>query len=307
MYFRFLILFLISFLFIGCNLREDDSLPAGVSPFDLVDQAIYINSQGKYPTSSDSLWIKVELIESNDFSFIDNFYNFTNTSHSYLIQLVNKQNEMVESTDFTPIIAIPSDDFTYLGLKYQGAYSRFYPYPKSDIINGFGAYLENDFCYFILSDSGFYQTVYENEAMSSVSLVIEPSDTDDINLSLYQAQFILPRDLLPLGVSQITLEKISSSFLAEYDLKLSDFPVSFNMVLNNPGQDLYPILYIPVGPDLDSANLVVKQILPNGSQLIFHYDEELNNPDQYTIFGNCIILLVNNQGRFIIEKNVGEN
>lgn len=307
MYFRFLLLSLISFLFIGCNLREDESLPAGLSPFDLIDQAIYITSEGIYPTENDSLLIRVQLKESNDFSFIADFYNFTNTSYSYLIELINKENDLVTTSDFTPIIAIPTDDFTYLGLKYQGAYSRFYPYPKSDSINGFGAYLENDFCYFILSDSGFYQTLYENEATSSVTLVIDPADTDDINLSLYQAQFILPRNLLPLGVSQITLERKTSSFLAEYDLKLSDFPVSFNMVLNNPGQDLYPILYIPVEADLDSANLLVKQILPNGSQLIFHYDEELNNPDQYTIFGNCIILLVNNQGRFIIEKNVGEN
>ncbi len=307
MYFKFLILCLISLLFLSCNLREDDNLPAGVSPFDLIDQAIYINSQGKYPTSNDSLWINVELKESDNFSFIEDFYGFTSSSHSYLIQLVNKQNELVESSDFAPIIAFPSDDFTYLGLKYQGAYSRFYPYPKSNIINGYGAYLENDFCYFILSDSGYYQTVYEDQALTSVSLQIDPSDTNDINLSLYQAQFILPRNLLPLGVFQITLEQIATPFLAEYDLKLSNFPVSFNMVLNNPGQDLYPILYIPVGPDIDSDSFQVKQILPNGSQLIFHYDEELSSPDQYTIIGNCIILLVNNQGRFIIEKNIGEN
>ncbi len=307
MFFKYFVMTLVLFSLYGCNLREDDTLPSGVSPFDLIDDAIYITGEGLYATRQDNVNILVSIEESDAFEFVDASYNFTPVSQSYYIRFVDYNQEIIEVDELSTIIAIPSEHFTYLGLKYSGDYERFYPYPNSSTINAFGAFYENGYCYFILSDSAYYQTVSETEQHSEVSIEINPTQDSDINVSLYQAQFILPRNLLPLGVSQITLEKIEAPFLAEYNLRLSNFPVSFNMILNNPGQELYPILYIPVGPDLDSANLVVKQILPNGSQLIFHYDEELNNPDQYTIFGNCIILLVNNQGRFIIEKNVGEN
>ncbi len=304
MFSKFITILIIIFVLAGCNLREDKSLPSGLSPFELIDEAIYINSEGLYPTSHTHLWLKVELEVAHDFDFVDEQYDFTPSSLSYNIQVVDEDGETAFFLDFNPIVAFPSEGFTYLGLKYKGDFHRYYPYPQSNTLNGFAAYIDNNYCHFIFNDPGIYQTVYERQTHSAITLEVNPQSSDDINLSLYQAQFILPRALLPLGVNRITLEKIDSPFLAEYDLKLSNFPVNFNIIQNNPGHERYPLIYLPLNPDTDFSQITVKQILRNHSELIFNYNELTESYDQYTIYGNCVILLVNNQGRFIIENKL---
>ena len=301
MYFKIMVLTLILFSLFGCNLREDDNLPSGVSPFNLLDEAIYIVGEGLYSTSKDNVKILVSQEESNGFDFVSNSYDFVQSSLNYNIRFVDDNEEIIEVEDLLPLLAIPSEPFSYLGLKYQGDYERFYPYPNTDSINSYGAYYENDFCYFFLSNNGNYQTYTESQSHSTITLEIDPSQYDDVNLSLYQAQFILPRDLLPLGVTRVSLEKMQSPQLAEYDLTLLALPVMFNLVQNNPDAERYPILYLPLPPGTDMTEVAVRQVLPNHDVVIFHYSETLETHDQFTFYGNSIIILVNNQGKFIVN------
>lgn len=301
MFFRIITLFLILIALFGCDLREDSSLPSGVSPFDLYDDVIYINEEGIYMTAQDSVYLKISQEDSQGFNFVSESYDFTPASQSYLIEFVDANEELIEVEDFTPLLAFPSDSFTYLGLKFPGDYERFYPYPLSSSISGFGAYYEQGFCYFLLSDSGYYQTVSEGNSHLETTVEIDTSQVSDINLSLYQAQFILPQNLIPQGVQTISFEKVESDNLAEYNLTLLDLPVNFAMVENNPDQERYPILYIPVSSDSDMTQLSVKQIIPDQSEVIFKYTDDIDGINQFTTFGNCLILLVNNQGKFIIN------
>lgn len=301
MFFRISTLLLLLLALLGCDLREDSSLPSGISPFDLLDEAIYITSNGLYITSQDSIYIRIKQEESTGFEFVRESYDFTPNSLSYHIEFVDAYQEPIEVEDFTPLLAFPSDIFTYLGLKYPGDYERFYPYPLSSSISGFGAYYEQGFCYLLLNDSGYYQTVSEANSHLEISVEIDTAQVSDINLSLYQAQFILPSNLIPLGVQTISFEKIESDNLAEYDLTLLDLPVNFAMVENNPDQERYPLLYIPIGSDSDMTQLSVKQIMPDQSEVIFQYTKDIDDINQFTTFGNCLILLVNNQGKFIVN------
>lgn len=294
-------LLILSFL-AGCNLREDKTLPSGVSPFDLIDGVSYIKGTGIISTTNPDIFVQVSEEEPEGFSFIEDEYNFFPTSLSYYLKFIDSNGEDVTSVDSLPIVAFPSEQFTQLGLKYAGDYERFYPYPSSDSINGFGAYYQDGYCYFVLNDNGYYQTVVDTTMQTSVSVEIDLTQTNDINLSLFQAQFILPRVLLPPGIQRINLEKIDSEYLAEFVLTLSNLPVSFNLVQNNPDSEIYPILYLPLAPETDMDAITVKQILPNQQEHIFHYDEILDTDDKYSIYGNCLILLVNNQGRFIVDE-----
>jgi hypothetical protein len=301
MYSRTLIICVLLFLLAGCNLRENDTLPSGISPFELIDGATYINGAGVFSTPNPDVYVKVTEEEPEGFGFVEKSYNFSTSSPSYFIKLVDEASNDIINGDFSPLLAFPSEQFTYLGLKYQGDYERFYPYPHSSSINSFSAYYDIGCCYFILSDSGYYQTVYETSSHYEVTVEIDPTQDTDINVSLYQAQFILPRNLVPLGIQRIKLEKRESNNLAEYNLILSDFPVSFNMIQNNPDEERYPILYIPVSPETDMTKLSVKQIFPDNREVVFHYTEVVDSLDQFTTYGNCVILLVNNQGKFIIN------
>ena len=301
MFFRRIALFLVFIILFGCDLREDTSLPSGVSPFELFDDAIYIIGNGLYTTSRDNIYLRISKKESEGFDFVTDSYDFTPSSHTYLIEFVNAIEEIIEVEDFFPLLALPSEQFTYLGLKYPGVYERFYPYPESTSINGFGAYYETGYCYFQLSNNGYYQTVNETESHSSVTVQINPIQANDVNVSLYQAQFILPWNLIPLGIQRVKFEKVESNNLAEYNLNLLDLPVNFNMIQNNPNEERYPILYLPLSPETDMTKLSVKQILPDHRELVFHYTEIIDNSDQFTVYGNCVILFVNNPGRFIIN------
>lgn len=302
MFFRILTLSLLLITLIGCNLRENESLPSGVSPFDLINDATYIDGVGLFSTSKPNVYVQVTVDKPEGFAFIDESYNFSPSSLSYYLKLIDDVGNEIISTDFFPLVAIPSDQFTYLGLKHSGTYERFYPYPNTDTISGFGAWHQHKCCYFILSDSGYYQTVSEVKPHSTVTVEIDFNQDNDINVSLYQAQFILPRDLLPRGVQRVKLEKIDSEKIAEYDLSLSELDVSFNMIQNNPEAERYPLLYLPVPPETDMTSISVKQILRNSLEVTYHYDQLLEEGDQFAIYGNCVILLINDHGRFIIDK-----
>lgn len=311
MSFKIGLLLLLLLTLLGCDLREDDLLPSGISPFDLIDNTIYITKDGLYASSENDVYLLIKHEENQGFTFISDSYSFDPASESYSIKFVDASLEEVEVEDFTPLIAIPSQQFTYLGLKYQGDYERFYPYPTSLEINGYGAYYSQGYCFFLLNDSGYYQTFTEEDTHSSITVEIDSSQEDDINVSLYQAQFILPRILLPLGVQEIKLEEIESENLADYKLTLLDLPVNFNMIEDNPDAERYPIIYIPLPAETDTSDtseISVTQILPDHREKTFTYNEDLDSPDQYTIYGNSIILHVNNQGEFIINKEkFGEN
>ncbi len=302
MFFRFIIMSLLLLSLLGCNLREDNTLPSGLSPFELIDDAIYITGEGLYATSKDNTNILVSQEESSGFEFVTESYNFTPSSQSYYIRVVDDNEEIIEVEDFFPLLALPTEEFTYLGFKYQGDYERFYPYPKSASINGYGAYYERDFSYFLLTDNGFYQTVSESVSHSTVTVEINPTETTDANVSLYQAQFVIPRKLIPMGVQRISLEKVESDNLAEYNLTLLNLPVMFNIIQNNPEAERNPILYLPVPPDTDISNILVKQILPDHREVVLNYSEEVDSYNQYTYYGNTIIIPVNNQGKFIINE-----
>lgn len=302
MSFRILTTLLLIILLAGCNIRENSNLPSGVSPFELLDDVVYLKDVGLYETSHPDIYLKVTKENPQGFDFIEDSYDFSTTSHSYFIKLVDEAGDDIASTSFLPLVAIPSQQFSYLGLKHQGDYSRFYPYPGTSKIDGFGAYYQAGYCYFILSDSGYYQTVSDANPHTSVTVEIAANQTDDLNVSLYQAQFILPYNLIPPGVQRIKLDRIEADNLAEYNLNLSDLPVSFNLIQNNPEAERYPLLYLPLPPETDMTAISVTQLLPNQQELVFHFTESLESLDQFTIYGNCVLVLVNNQGKFIINE-----
>lgn len=299
MFSKVIIAFLITLLFNGCNLREDDSLPANISPFEIIEEAIYITQSGNYATAESGIYLQVEVTEPTGFSFVEESYHFDRSSDSFSLKLIDESGNQLTDSNLFPLIALPSVEFDYLGLKFLGEYERFYPYPRVNNLSGYGGYYENGYCYFILSDAGYYQTV--SEATSQQSITIQVNSQSDVNASLYQAQFILPQELIPSELESVTLSKNKSSNLAQYELIFQE--ESSDLILANPDAVRYPILYLPVEPGTEMTSLSLKQILPTGNELLFHYNPVIEEHDQFTTYGNCLIVLVNNAGKFIINNN----
>ncbi len=301
---RYLFILLSLVTLAACNIREDESLPSAVSPFKIIDEAIYIDQDGLYDFGNDSLQILVEKVDYLEgFDYINQQYNLTDASEYYNISFLSNNGVWIPFIDEFPLMAIKSNPFTNLNFYGTGIH-RFYNTPISDELQAYYSYYDNGYCYFYFGGSGVYNSTVGESVSDSISY--RKGTSESINLSINQAQFIMPDRILPYNVQDISFIKHNNTeYIAEYEIWFDSYPYDqfHHLILNNPTNSSHPILYIPFPPELDPAELQLKQIFSDGSELIYELSDEINIYTQTRIIANCFLVLVNNPGKFIIGDN----
>ena len=306
MLYKIALLLLILTTLLGCDLREDSSLPSGISPFDIIEDVIYIEREGIYETTNAELFLRVEKLTSDleGFEFVDAGYSFEASSDYYHIAYVTGSGAVIEQVNQEDmvLVAFKSANFDYLNFFFQGSIKRFYTYPKVDDFSPSGAKYLTGYCYFFLNDSGVYRAVKESSPTESTKWI--RSSGDEINLSLYQAQFIMDIALLEDDVDEITFSKVENNeYVVQYDLEFNSSLADdeYNMVLNNE-TDEFPTLFIPFPVERSVDDLVLLQKFNDGTEIEFELKSEIEEIEECIVIGNCFVILVNNPGSFVIGE-----
>ncbi|MDD2228886.1 MAG: hypothetical protein PHY48_05710 [Candidatus Cloacimonetes bacterium] len=191
---------------------------------------------------------------------------------------------------------------------------RLYAYSESSSFDPWHFMVDNGYNGISLAYNGSYASFTENTAHITVPYTVS-SLSQDVHLSLYQAQFVLPSFFLGSSVPQktvIKLEKLSfipgiTNLLAAYQLQFtkSDGTTLYPSFYNVLGATQEPYIYLPIEDiaSIPNARLFYRNSSGQVNELTRVTSFSDNYANEFTVLGNCFICTVNNPGIFYIKAN----
>ncbi|MCK9308927.1 MAG: hypothetical protein M0P99_01485 [Candidatus Cloacimonetes bacterium] len=191
---------------------------------------------------------------------------------------------------------------------------RLYAYHESSSFDPWHFMVDNGYNGISLAYNGSYASYTEISTHSSVIYTVN-SLSQDVHLSLYQAQFVLPSFFFGGAVPQATkikLEQLSSipgitNLLAAYQLQftLANSSTLYPDFYNVIGATQEPYIYLPISDiaAIPTARLFYRDFSGQISELTRVESFGDNYADEYTVVGNCFICTVSNPGIFYISAD----
>lgn len=247
---------------------------------------------------------------ADPYSILANQYNLSYTSAVYTISSDSEDNFAL----FQPVLFFPRTTKGQNLLLYEKRepYYRLYPYTESSAFDPWHFYIDNGFNGIALANSGSYASFVDNNPHNSVNISVDNSSQDKV-VSLYQAQFVLPKFFINKGVpvgSILNMSKLNnvpgvSNLLSAYQVNISNSsgvtinPDFYNII----GATQEPYVYLPISDVtlLNSAHLFYRNQLGNESELNRVDSFSENYANEYIVAGNCLICTVPNPGIFYIS------
>jgi hypothetical protein len=277
--------------------------------FVLDDLRFY--TYGNAPAGKSALFsILKKTTQTDQFNILHTQYSIVPTSPAYEITTADEANY----TSFQPMLFFKrSRSRNLLFYERTGTPYRLYPYSESSSFDPYYFLVDGGYNGISLAYNGSYASYSENTSHTSVSSIIKAYG-QDVHLSLYQAQFVLPSLFLEGTVPQnttIKLDKISSipgatDLLAAYQLLFTQpngmpvYPDFYNVL----GATQEPYIYIPITniSAIPGARLFYRNLFGQISELTRVQNFSDNYASEYTVLGNCFICTVPNPGIFYVIK-----
>ena len=251
-------------------------------------------------------------IEAND---MFNQYSMSLTSSAYRISLrdgsSNDLNELLEDID--PALEFESDttanNLIFFDLDSR---NRFYSYPLGVDLDGYHFTLDNDQALITCHNAGYYFSTYDSSPHQTITKSLT-NTSSDVNLSLYQHQFMLPAYYLPFYFSvgdDIQLSEVET--ITGYNpisavrldfLDNANQQITTNFIFDYINDD-NPLLYVAFPSEFSDSSLHFYfrdfQGVTTELNSVSEFGDEFYN--EFIIYGNSCITVVNESGYFFVTE-----
>jgi hypothetical protein len=274
--------------------------------FDNYDWEVYLDSS--LPLAAGTrLRVTPKAAFTDTYGVFDTQYDLSPLAPIYEFKVLNNP---AFYASYQPLVRIrqPSREDNLLFSVSPTEYYRVYSYYESDELDGWYFLNADGHAAFYLAYDAEYGAMHDNAPHTQMIRPILSAD-QDVYVSLYQAQFILPHEFLgttiPLG-SRTGLSATSGpagvTALSAYQLVLTNaqgtpLTPNFYTVTTSPR---FPYLYVPV-PDYtpgQGIHLFFRNLAGTTTEYT-RVDAFSENPVfEYMMVGNCAVCFVNNPGLF---------
>jgi hypothetical protein len=247
---------------------------------------------------------------ADPFNILTSQYTLSQTSPAYTVTTA----EEADYDTFQPMLFFKrSRSRNLLFYERTGTPYRLYSYTESSSYSPWNFMIDGAYNGISLSYNGTYASYSEAAVHSNVTHTVKGFG-QDIYLSLYQAQFVLPSYFMEGAVPQNTvleLKKLSSlpgttDLLSAYQLQFTQpngmpiYPDFYNVI----GAPQEPYIYLPISDvsAISSARLFYRNQFGQITELNRVQSFGDNYAEEYTVFGNCFICTVPNTGIFYITR-----
>lgn len=277
--------------------------------FVLDELRLYTYGNAEANTSA-LLSINKTAAPADPFNLLSTQYTLTQTSPAYTLTAADE----AIYTSFQPMLFfLNTRSQNLLFYERTGTPYRLYPYSESSTYSPWHFMADGSYNGITLSYNGTYASYTEASTHSFVTRAVKGYG-QDIHLSLYQAQFVLPSYFVEGAVPQnttIKLDKLSSlpgvtgllsAYLLQFTMPngMSLYPNFYNVL----GATQEPYIYIPISDvsAISSARLFYRNQFGQVTELTRVQSFSDNYAQEYTVLGNCFICTVPDPGIFYIIR-----
>lgn len=278
---------------------------------DFGDLKLWMQS-AQEPATGTNLHITAGTAFADPLNVISSQYTLTRTSPVYSIAA--EVNGVPSSTFYdqhTPLIYLKRTTrrVEQLFTLNRDTDYRIYTYDSGTTADGYHYVSESNYNRFLLVHNGQFATYTDDNPHTQIARTLA-TGAQDFVMSLYQAEFILPDVLaaqpafagfqfylnkvtnlanLPGAISATALRILNSSNQLVNPGFLSNFVVT-----------RYPVLYIPFPAEYADQNLNLFYVNTSNVTSQFTEVETITGINQFIIYGNCAICLVDNPGSYYL-------